>query len=78
MVVDVIEKGKGLKGDDRKKMMEKYMKKREKGKGIGIEIVRKIVEDNGGNIELNDEKEDFKEGRGEMISMVFKEDKKIK
>ncbi len=71
LVVDVIDNGKGLPGDDRQKLLEPYMTTREKGTGLGLAIVRKIVEDHGGHLELHDAPEDFHGGRGAMIRMVF-------
>ncbi|ABY38218.1 sensor histidine kinase NtrY-like [Brucella suis] len=77
LVVDVIDNGKGLPGDDRQKLLEPYMTTREKGTGLGLAIVRKIVEDHGGNLELHDAPADFHAGRGAMIRMVFPEDPPI-
>nr|WP_183655351.1 PAS domain-containing sensor histidine kinase [Brucella daejeonensis] len=74
LVVDVIDNGKGLPGDDRQKLLEPYMTTREKGTGLGLAIVRKIVEDHGGHLELHDAPVDFHGGRGAMIRMVFPED----
>src|SRR5690606_9424594 len=71
LVVDVIDNGKGLPGDDRQKLLEPYMTTREKGTGLGLAIVRKIVEDHGGHLELHDAPPDFHGGRGAMIRMVF-------
>ncbi len=70
-VVDVIDNGKGLPGDDRQKLLEPYMTTREKGTGLGLAIVRKIVEDHGGHLELHDAPADFHGGRGAMIRMIF-------
>ena len=73
LVVDVIDNGKGLPGDDRQKLLEPYMTTREKGTGLGLAIVRKIVEDHGGHLELHDAPPDFYTGRGAMIRMIFPE-----
>ena len=73
LVVEVIDNGKGLPGDDRHKLLEPYMTTREKGTGLGLAIVRKIIEDHGGRVELNDAPDDFYEGRGAMIRVVFPE-----
>ncbi|MBC2885114.1 PAS domain-containing sensor histidine kinase [Ochrobactrum sp. CM-21-5] len=70
-VVDVIDNGKGLPGDDRQKLLEPYMTTREKGTGLGLAIVRKIIEDHGGHLELHDAPADFHDGRGAMIRMIF-------
>ncbi|KAA9367876.1 sensor histidine kinase NtrY-like [Ochrobactrum quorumnocens] len=73
LVVDVIDNGKGLPGDDRQKLLEPYMTTREKGTGLGLAIVRKIVEEHGGHLELHDAPADFHGGRGAMIRMIFPE-----
>ncbi|MFD1197137.1 ATP-binding protein [Brucella gallinifaecis] len=73
LVVDIIDNGKGLPGDDRQKLLEPYMTTREKGTGLGLAIVRKIVEDHGGYMELHDAPADFYGGRGAMIRMIFPE-----
>ncbi|MBV2144563.1 PAS domain-containing sensor histidine kinase [Falsochrobactrum sp. TDYN1] len=73
LVVDVIDNGKGLPGDDRQKLLEPYMTTREKGTGLGLAIVRKIVEEHGGHLELHDAPTDFHGGRGAMIRMIFPE-----
>lgn len=73
LVVDVIDNGKGLPGDDRQKLLEPYMTTREKGTGLGLAIVRKIVEDHGGHLELHDAPADFHGGCGAMIRMIFPE-----
>ena len=71
LIVDVIDNGKGLPGDNRQRLLEPYMTTREKGTGLGLAIVRKIVEDHGGHMELHDAPADFYQGRGAMIRMVF-------
>lgn len=71
LVVEVIDNGKGLPGDNRQRLLEPYMTTREKGTGLGLAIVRKIVEDHGGHMELHDAPADFHGGRGAMIRMVF-------
>ncbi|MDJ0613017.1 MAG: PAS domain-containing sensor histidine kinase, partial [Rhizobiaceae bacterium] len=52
--LDIIDNGKGLPETDRQKLLEPYMTTREKGTGLGLPIVRKIIEDHGGSIELMD------------------------
>lgn len=71
IVVDVIDNGKGLPKADRQRLLEPYMTTREKGTGLGLAIVKKIVEEHGGRLELHDAPEDFHDGRGAMIRMVF-------
>lgn len=71
IIVEVVDNGKGLPGDDRQKLLEPYMTTREKGTGLGLAIVRKIVEEHGGHMELHDAEQDFYQGRGALIRMVF-------
>ena len=53
-IIDIIDNGKGLPETDRQKLLEPYMTTREKGTGLGLPIVRKIIEDHGGRIDLMD------------------------
>ena len=57
--VDVIDNGKGLPRENRQRLLEPYMTTREKGTGLGLANVRKIVEDHGGTLELLDAPADF-------------------
>ncbi|YBV98384.1 PAS domain-containing sensor histidine kinase [Phyllobacteriaceae bacterium JZ32] len=71
LVVDVIDNGKGLPGENRQRLLEPYMTTREKGTGLGLAIVKKIVEEHGGHMELHDAPSDFHGGKGAMIRMIF-------
>ncbi|PYE86424.1 sensor histidine kinase NtrY-like [Phyllobacterium leguminum] len=71
LIVDVIDNGKGLPGENRQRLLEPYMTTREKGTGLGLAIVKKIVEEHGGHMELHDAPPDFHDGKGAMIRMVF-------
>ncbi|MCZ2203751.1 sensor histidine kinase NtrY-like [Bartonella sp. A05] len=75
LVVDVIDNGKGLPKEQRHKLLEPYITTREKGTGLGLAIVRKVIEDHSGYMELHDAPEDFYQGRGAMIRMVFPVDR---
>ena len=66
-VVDIIDNGKGLPAEDRHKLLEPYMTTREKGTGLGLPIVRKIIEDHGGTLELHDAPPAFEGGVGAML-----------
>ena len=68
-VIDVIDNGKGLPAEDRHKLLEPYMTTREKGTGLGLPIVRKIIEDHGGTLELHDAPPAFEGGVGAMLRM---------
>ncbi len=71
VVVDVLDNGKGLPGENRHQLLEPYVTTREKGTGLGLAIVKKIVEDHGGHLEMLDAPEGFHGGRGAMVRMVF-------
>jgi two-component system, NtrC family, nitrogen regulation sensor histidine kinase NtrY len=71
LIVDVIDNGKGLPGENRHRLLEPYMTTREKGTGLGLAIVKKIVEEHGGHMELHDAPPEFHGGKGAMIRMVF-------
>ena len=68
-VIDVIDNGKGLPTEDRHKLLEPYMTTREKGTGLGLPIVRKIIEEHGGTLELHDAPSAFEGGVGAMLRM---------
>jgi len=68
-LIDVIDNGKGLPGENRQRLLEPYMTTREKGTGLGLAIVRKILEDHGGNIELLDAPSVSEGGRGAMMRL---------
>ncbi|WP_322990508.1 PAS domain-containing sensor histidine kinase [Hoeflea sp.] len=68
-VVDIIDNGRGLPGDNRHRLLEPYMTMREKGTGLGLAIVKKIIEDHGGTIQLGDAPTEVDEGRGAMITV---------
>jgi len=53
-VLSVIDNGCGLPKDDRHRLTEPYVTTRDKGTGLGLAIVRKIAEDHGARIILND------------------------
>ena len=52
-VVTIADNGIGLP-EDRARLFEPYVTTREKGTGLGLPIVRKIVEEHGGTLELRD------------------------
>lgn len=68
-VVDIVDNGRGLPGENRHRLLEPYMTMREKGTGLGLAIVKKIVDDHGGIIQLRDAPADIDGGRGAMISV---------
>jgi len=53
-ILSVIDNGCGLPKDTRHRLTEPYVTTRDKGTGLGLAIVRKIAEDHGARINLND------------------------
>ena len=66
-VIDVIDNGPGLPKENRERLLEPYVTTREKGTGLGLPIVGRILEEHGGRIELLD----APDGRGAWIRMTF-------
>lgn len=71
LVVDVIDNGKGLPQENRHRILEPYMTMRDKGTGLGLPIVKKIIEEHGGQLELHDAPPDFDHGRGAMMRVLL-------
>ena len=68
-VVDIIDNGRGLPGENRHRLLEPYMTMRDKGTGLGLAIVKKIIDDHGGTIQLRDAPAEIDEGKGAMITV---------
>lgn len=71
LVVDVIDNGKGLPQENRYRILEPYMTMRDKGTGLGLPIVKKIIEEHGGQLELHDAPPEFDNGKGAMIRILL-------
>jgi len=56
LVIEIADNGIGLP-PDRAKLFEPYVTTREKGTGLGLPIVKKIIEEHGGTLELVDAEE---------------------
>ena len=54
VLIDVIDNGCGLPMEDRHRLIEPYVTKRQKGTGLGLAIVQKIIEQHQGRLELSD------------------------
>jgi two-component system nitrogen regulation sensor histidine kinase NtrY len=69
--IEIADNGIGLPVD-RAKLFEPYVTTREKGTGLGLPIVKKIVEEHGGTLELVDA-EPFSDGahRGAMARIIL-------
>ncbi len=52
--IQIADNGVGFPKENRSKLLEPYMTTREKGTGLGLAIVRKIFEEHGGTITLQD------------------------
>tara|TARA_R110002020_G_scaffold5971_15_gene24647 strand:+ start:3223 stop:5556 length:2334 start_codon:yes stop_codon:yes gene_type:complete len=68
-IVDIIDNGRGLPGENRHRLLEPYTTMRDKGTGLGLAIVKKIIDDHGGTIQLGDAPATVDEGRGAMITV---------
>jgi two-component system nitrogen regulation sensor histidine kinase NtrY len=71
LVVDIIDNGKGLPQENRHQILEPYMTMREKGTGLGLPIVKKIIEEHGGQLELHDAPPEFDHGKGAMFRVLL-------
>ncbi|NJY61605.1 GHKL domain-containing protein [Salinimicrobium sp. CDJ15-81-2] len=69
IVLFISDNGPGIAEEDQKKVFEKALRLRKdiKGTGMGLYIAKKMVETNGGRIELNSKK-----GKGAMFKVFFK------
>ena len=67
VVVEVTDNGRGLPAKERERLTEPYMTTRARGTGLGLAIVRKVAEDHGAKLTL----EDAADG-GARVSIVFR------
>src|SRR6201986_3902743 len=71
ILIDVIDNGIGLPKGARARLLEPYVTTREKGTGLGLAFVGRVLEDHGGRIELKDAS-DFRPGqRGAWMRLRF-------
>ncbi|MBU4529458.1 MAG: PAS domain-containing sensor histidine kinase [Hoeflea sp.] len=68
-IIDIIDNGRGLPGENRHRLLEPYMTMRDKGTGLGLAIVKKIIDDHGGTIQLRDAPAEVDGGKGAMITV---------
>ena len=54
IIITISDNGIGLPKEKRSRLFEPYVTNREGGTGLGLPIVRKIIEEHGGTLELND------------------------
>src|SRR5712675_1964615 len=71
IVIDVIDNGIGLPKVSRARLLEPYVTTREKGTGLGLAIVGRVLEDQGGRIELNDAADIRPGARGAWMRLRF-------
>lgn len=71
LVVEIIDNGKGLPQENRHRILEPYMTMRDKGTGLGLPIVKKIIEEHGGHLEIHDAPPDFDHGFGAMFRVIL-------
>ncbi len=65
--VEIADNGIGLPQSGREKLVEPYVTTRSKGTGLGLAIVQKIMEDHGGRLRLEDNREAVPGGGGESV-----------
>ena len=71
IAVDVIDNGIGLPKQNRNRLLEPYVTTREKGTGLDLAIVERILEEHGGRIELNDAPDVATGDRGAWVRLRF-------
>src|ERR1700694_3442625 len=71
IVIDVIDNGIGLPKMSRARLLEPYVTTREKGTGLRLAIVGRVLEDHGGRIELNDAADIRPGQRGAWMRLRF-------
>lgn len=67
-IVDVIDNGMGFPATDRDRLVEPYVTTRAKGQGLGLAIVRRVIEDHGGSLVLSDA---LPPGPGAMVRFIL-------
>ena len=68
-VLRISDNGNGLP-DDRSRLFEPYVTTREKGTGLGLPIVKKIIEEHGGTLELDDAEPFAKDARPGAMAVI--------
>ncbi len=66
LTLEVADNGRGLPAEERERLTEPYVTTRKDGTGLGLAITRKIVEDHGGQLALED-----REGGGAVVRVVL-------
>jgi len=69
--IRVMDDGVGLPETGRARLLEPYVTTRDKGTGLGLAITRKIAEEHGGGLALDDAPADFAEGRGALATLTL-------
>jgi two-component system nitrogen regulation sensor histidine kinase NtrY len=69
--IRVIDDGVGLPETGRARLLEPYVTTRAKGTGLGLAITRKIAEEHGGTLALDDAPADFADGRGASATLTL-------
>ena len=66
LTLEVADNGRGLPAEERERLTEPYVTTRKDGTGLGLAITRKIVEDHGGQLALED-----REGGGAVVRVLL-------
>ncbi|CAN5552496.1 PAS domain-containing sensor histidine kinase [soil metagenome] len=67
----VTDNGVGLPKENRHRLTEPYMTTREKGTGLGLAVVKRVMEEHHGRIVLEDAPPSFDNGRGARVWLRF-------
>ncbi len=68
LIIEIEDEGEGMSEEVKAKMYNPFFTTKETGTGLGLSIVHRIVEDEGGLIEV-----DSQEGRGTVFRLIFRE-----
>jgi signal transduction histidine kinase len=69
VIVEIADKGEGMAADDVPRVFEKFYRRKgtqKRGAGLGLAIVRRVVEDHGGRVEI-----DSSPGHGTRVSVIL-------
>lgn len=76
--IEIIDNGIGFPKQGRQRLLEPYVTTRSKGTGLGLAIVAKVLEENGGSIQLEDRQDNQSGARVQIILPIYKITNEIK
>ncbi len=68
-VIEVLDNGRGLPAQEREKLTEPYVTTRTKGSGLGLAIAKKVMDDHGGELSLDDRADSGETGA--VVRLIF-------